>query len=108
MDEKIIIKSGESMYYDPEKMSAETKKALTNLKEKLSEEEMCLSIFHAINGVSRDVYNTIKNDYRIAYKESTEAKNEISRIVSSRYQAEGGNLMWRYSALDDSLVVYVE
>lgn len=107
MSNKITIKHGESVFYPREEMSKETIEALDDLKIKLAEQDMCLSIFQAINGISTDIYHVIKNDYRKAYNECTEAKNKISKIVMDKYQAEEGNLSWTYSSVDESLQIYL-
>ena len=107
MNEKIVVRRSDRILYPREEMSSETIATLGDLKEKLAEQDMVLSIFQTINGISSDVYRIIKDDYRKAFTACTEVKNKVSLIVMDKYVAEEGTLSWTYSSVDDSLVVYV-
>lgn len=108
MVEKIKVHHGERIVYPREEMSKETIDALEDLKVKLAEQDMILSIFRNINAISADVYNTIKNDYRKAFNVCNEAKNQVSKIVMDKFEpADDGTLGWVYSSIDNSLSVYI-
>lgn len=106
--EKRSVKRTERIIILREQMDESTLALLDDLKEKLSEQDMVLSIFQTINAISADVYRIVKDDYRKAYRACAEVKNKVSAFVMSQFESDEGNLAWSYSSIDESLTVYVQ
>lgn len=106
--EKILVHQNERVVYDRKDMTPELIALLEDLKKKLSEQDMVLSIFQSLTGVSNDVYRVIKDDYRTAYQAATAVKNKVGQAVMERYEAEFGVLSWSFSSIDENLTVYCQ
>lgn len=107
MDKKIYVSFGERVKWEKAHMPEEVQEVIAELQQKLLEQDMILSIFQSINGVSGDIYRTVKEDYRKAFNECSKTKEKVSAIVLGRYTTENNEgLSWTYSAIDDSLTIY--
>lgn len=106
--DKIIVHQNERVVYNREDMPQDLINLLGDLKKKLSEQDMVLSIFQSLTGVSNDVYRVIKDDYRSAYEAATAVKNKVGLAVMERYEAEFGVLSWSFSSIDENLTIYAQ
>lgn len=107
-DGKTIVRPGETHIWQRDDMPDDMKDIMDDLQLKLDEQNMVLSMLGAVNGISSDVYDIIRRDYRKAWTACNEVKKKVSRFVMEYFEAESGELSWKFAGLDNySISIYV-
>lgn len=105
-DMRRLVNPTERIKIPSELITEEVQKTLSDLAAALGEEEMIRSMLSAVNGINRETYEIIKEDYRTAFNASREIKAKISQFVMEHYQSKDDSLSWSFSGDSWSITVY--